>query len=65
MDKLKRRMRINIKTDQAVKAYLEFVPGEKPYIHFCAEQIKGYNSLSGFIDDKDSYKLMRMAESLP
>lgn len=61
--KLKRRSIITVNTDQAVKLIIEFVPGPKPYI-WVGGNVRGFDSVSGFIDDKDKRKLQRMARSL-
>ena len=63
MNKLKRRSIIKVNTDQAIKLTIEFVPGPKPYI-WVGGDVHGFNSVSGYIDDKDRKKLKHMAESL-
>jgi hypothetical protein len=54
---LKRRSILHINTHQAGNARLEFIPGDRPYIHFSC------TGMSGFIDDKDIKKLQRFADS--
>ena len=62
---IKRRSVIRINTHQSADVRLTFIPGlGGSYIHFSADGISGYDSLGGFIDDKDVAKFKRFAASL-
>jgi hypothetical protein len=61
--KLTRRSIIKVNTDQAINLTIEFGPGPKPYI-WMGGDVRGYDSVSGYIDDKDKRRLKRMVDSL-
>lgn len=65
MKRLKRRAKIVVHTHAPfAKVTLEFVPGERPYIHLDAQDIGNYSRITGFVEDKDVAKLQRMVNSL-